>query len=195
MDELEIKRAASRAHPYFLRREDAVFVFVDVQERFAPSIHGMQALVESTTTLARAADVLELPVLVTEQYPRGLGRTLPGIVAALPRHRPIEKTVFSCCAVPEFLEGLEAVERPSVVVCGIEAHVCVLQTVLGLRQLGYRVWLAADAVGSRAPADRELALMQMDNAGAVISSVETVLFQLLEDARAPHFRAVQDLIK
>lgn len=185
----------SAAERFVLDPADAVFAFIDLQDRFIPSIHAVDDLVRRAVVLARTAAILELPVLVTEQYPKGLGSTVAPLRDALPPHTPMEKTVFSSFRVRAFREALAATGRGSVVLCGIEAHVCVLQTTLDLLRHGHRVWVVADAVGSRTPFDRDLGLQQLAAAGAALSSTEMALFQLLEDAKAPAFRAVQALIK
>ena len=182
-------------HPFCLRADDALFLFIDLQERFVPSIADITQVVARAHVLARGIRALDLPFLVTEQYPRGLGVTLPEIRAALGAVAPIEKTAFSCLRAEGVCEALARSGRQSVVVVGIEAHVCVLQTVLDLIVAGCGVWVCADAVGSRAPSDRLTALAQMDRAGAVVTSVEAVLFELLGDARAEHFREVQAIVK
>ena len=186
-------------HPFSLDRDDTIAVFVDLQERFAPTIADMEEVLAGASVLARATRRLALPFLVTEQYPKGLGPTLPPVADYLlgggpGQRRPIEKTAFSCCGEPAFLDALESSGRRSVVLCGIETHVCVLQTALDLLARDFGVWIVADAVGSRAPANRDLALRQLDAAGAVVTSVETALFQLLGDAKAPDFRDVQALV-
>lgn len=183
------------AQRFQLDRDDAVFAFIDLQERFVPSIHDIARVISRAAILARAAGILGLPVGVTQQYPKGLGPTVPELREALPLHEPIDKTVFSSLCEPAFRRSLEGTGRRSVVVSGIEAHVCVLQTSLDLLANGYKVWVVVDAVGSRTPFDRDLGLRQLEAAGAALSSTEMVLFQLLRDAKAPGFREVQALIK
>jgi nicotinamidase-related amidase len=185
----------SEADRFRLRRDDALFTFIDVQERFVPTIHDIDRVVARAAILARAATVLEVPVLVTRQYPKGLGDTVPALQAALPPHEPIDKTAFSCRRDEGYRGRLEASSRRSVVVAGIEAHVCVLQTTLDLLADGWKVWIAVDAVGSRTTFDRDLGLRQMEAAGAALASTEMLLFQLLGDAKAPGFREVQGLVK
>ncbi len=182
------------SHPFFLDVEDTIVLFVDIQEAFAPTISNMDEVLDSAALMARATRVLEVPRIVTEQYPVGLGVTIHALSEALGPYTPIEKTVFSCARVPGFLDILDRHGRNSVVLCGIETHICVLQTALDLIAHGFGVWVVADGVGSRSESNRAIALAQMDRAGAVITSVEAVLFQLLGDARAPGFRDIQRLI-
>lgn len=178
-----------------VRRDEAVVVFVDVQERFVPSIDGMERLIARLEILARGISTLGVPFLVTEQYPRGLGRTVPRVTEALPTHAAIEKMAFSCWGEERFVAALEATGRPAVILCGIEAHVCVQQTAVDLLDAGFRVFLPADGVSSRFPEDRELALRLLRREGVVVSSVESILFQLLERSDVAEFRAVQALVK
>jgi nicotinamidase-related amidase len=183
------------AHPFLLDPDDALFLLIDLQEKFLPTISEVDRVVRRSAILARTAGLLGLPVVVTEQYPRGLGPTVAELREALPPHRPIEKTAFSAYAVPAVREALATAGRRSILVAGIETHVCVLQTTLELLADGYRVWLVADALGSRSPDDRELALRQLVHAGATVTSTDSVLFQLMKDAKHPKFREVQALIK
>jgi nicotinamidase-related amidase len=131
----------------------------------------------------------------TEQYPKGLGPTVPELRAALEPAAPVEKLTFDCCGEPTFAPALDAAGRPAVIVCGMETHICVLQTVLGLLARGATVHVAADAVCSRDPENARVALELMRDAGAVVTCTETVLFQLLERAGTPEFKAIQQLVK
>jgi nicotinamidase-related amidase len=170
-----------------LSRERAALVVVDVQEGFR-SYDTFEDVARSCAKLLEGARILELPVVVTEQYPKGLGHTAPEVGIA--EEHPIEKTVFSAARA----EGFDLHGRGQVIVCGIEAHVCVSQTVLDLLADGLEVHLPADAVGSRHHSDYKLGLRRMDDAGAQLGSVESVLFELLARAGTPEFKAVQKLI-
>lgn len=174
-----------------LERERAALVVVDVQEGFRKAIPGFERIVEATATMVRGARELDLPVLVTEQYPKGLGATVPEVAEHLAEgSEPIEKTVFSAAAA----EGFDLDGREQAIVCGIEAHVCVNQTVLDLLDGGREVHVVADAVGSRSEANRDLALDKAERAGAWPTSVETALFELLGRAGSDSFKAVQRLV-
>jgi nicotinamidase-related amidase len=170
-----------------LEREKAALVVVDVQEGFRPYA-SFAAITESCAKLVRAARVLALPVLVSEQYPKGLGHTAPEV--GLQDEPRIEKTVFSAARA----EGFDLGGRTQAIVCGIETHVCVSQTVHDLLDRGVEVHVPADAVGSRHAIDYERGLARMERAGAVVSTVEAALFELLERAGTPEFKAVQKLI-
>jgi len=170
-----------------LSRERAALVVVDVQEGFR-GYDTFEQVAGACAKLVEGARILGVPVLVTEQYPKGLGHTAPEV--GVGEQSPVEKTVFSAARA----EGFDLRGRRQAIVCGIEAHVCVSQTVLDLLDDGVEVHVPADAVGSRHRSDYEVGLRRMDDAGAVLGSVESVLFELLERAGTPEFKAVQKLI-
>ncbi len=170
-----------------LVRERAALVVIDVQEGFRP-YPVFAGVAEACAKLVQAARILELPTLVSEQYPKGLGHTAPEV--GLQDERPIEKTVFSAARA----EGFDLAGAEQAIVCGIEAHVCVSQTVHDLLADGIEVHVPADAVGSRHDIDYQRGLERMERAGAVVSTVEAALFELLERAGTPEFKAVQKLI-
>ncbi len=170
-----------------LVRNRAALVVVDVQEGFRPYAV-FTSVAESCARLVQAARILDIPRLVSEQYPKGLGHTVAEV--GLSDERRIEKTVFSAARADGFdLEG-----RDQAIVCGIEAHVCVSQTVHDLLAQGIEVHVPADAVGSRHDIDYNRGLERMERAGAVVGTVEASLFELLERAGTPEFKAVQGLI-
>ena len=173
-----------------LERDRAVLVVVDVQEGFRPVIDGFEDVARRTATLVQGFNVLGLPVLVTEQYPKGLGPTVPEVAEHLDGVEPLPKTVFSA---PE-AEGFDLGGRDQALVCGIETHVCVNQTVLDLLDSGTEVQVAEDAVGSRTEENKSVGLHKMERAGAVLTSVETALFELLGRAGTEEFKRVQKLI-
>ncbi len=167
-------------------------VVVDVQEAFAKAIPGFPEIVAATAKLVQGAAATEVPVLVTEQYPQGLGATVAEVAEHLPEGaEPIEKVRFSAAEA----DGFDLAGRGQALVCGIEAHVCVNQTVLDLLSQGLAVHVARDAAGSRTPENLELGLAKMEAAGAVITSVETALFELLGGSDHPAFKEVQALVK
>ena len=139
--------------------------------------------------------ILDRPIFVTEQYRKGLGDTVSEIVGALGEITGTEKLAFSACGAGGFLVGLRRAKVAEVVLCGIEAHVCVLQTCLDLLEAGFSVFVVADAISSRTAQNRELAIQRMRDAGAVVTSVETVLFELLERAGTEEFKQVLALVK
>ena len=172
--------------------EGAVLLLVDLQQRLMPAIHDNEVVVARAVRLAEAARLLDVPVGATEQNPAGLGPTVPPL-AAYPQ-AVLAKTTFSAVADPGFSALLPA-GVSEIVVAGCEAHVCVLQTVLGLLGAGHRVAVAADATGSRDPADRAAAIDRARQQGAEIVTSEMVLFEWLRDARHPKFREVQKLLR
>jgi nicotinamidase-related amidase len=177
-----------------LRREDTVLLIVDVQERLVPAMHNPQHYVERCTLLARATAQLQLPVIVTEQNPERLGSTLPELSEVLGTIAPITKMLFSACT-PETREALRATGRGSVLVCGAEAHVCVLQTVLDLLEQDYTVFVAHDAIASRRDDDKQIGWERMKAAGAIGTSAESAVFELLGEAGTPEFKALLPYLK
>jgi len=180
---------------FLLRRSDAVVVVVDVQERLAAVMEQREKVLANCLHLLSAASLLGLPVIVTEQYPKGLGPTLEEIRRALPSFRPIEKTAFDCCGESAFLEAVGRTGRKKIILAGMEAHICVLQTCLGLMQAGYVVHLVRDAVCSRSVENFVAGVEMARQAGAVATSTEIVLFQLLERAGTEEFRTISRRIK
>jgi nicotinamidase-related amidase len=175
-----------------LDRDRAVLVVVDVQEAFRKVLGDFDDVAAASATLVHGAAEMGLPVIVTEQYPKGLGGTVAEVADALPEGvEPLEKVRFSAAEADGFALG----GRDQALVCGIETHVCVNQTVLDLLAAGTDVQVATDAVGSRTAANRVLGLERMERAGAAMTSVETALFELLGGSDAPEFKQVQALVK
>ena len=169
---------------------------IDVQESFRPHIDGFSALAERCALMVRAEQLLGVPVVVTEQYPKGLGRTAAEVRAALPEDfEPVEKTAFSSCGAQTFVSRLEAAGARQILLCGIEAHVCVNQTAHDLLALGLQVHVLTDCVSSRTAGNRQVGLEKMMRSGALPSSTELALFELMRDARHEQFKAIQRLIK
>ncbi len=179
-----------------LDEQHAVLAVVDLQEKLLPAIHEAERITDACRLMIRAAEAFELPMLLTEQYPKGLGPTVGPIMELLEPAgvRPIEKTLFSACT-EEFRDGLKAAQRKQVIVIGIESHVCVQQTVLDLLRMGHPVWVCADAVGSRDPFDREMALHRMRQAGAFVTTTESVVFELTQEAGTERFKQVLKIVK
>jgi nicotinamidase-related amidase len=174
-----------------LDADRAALVVVDVQEAFRKAIPTFDEVARAVGTLVEGAAATDIPILVTEQYPQGLGATVPEVAGHLPTGtQPISKVVFSAPAA----DGFDLAGRDQAIVCGIEAHVCVNQTVLDLLELGIEVHVVADAVGSRTDANREVGLHKAERAGAVLTSVETALFELVGRAGTDEFKRVQKLV-
>ena len=178
-----------------LKPDMTVVVFIDVQGRLAEAMADREALFAALSKLLRGATELGLPVLWTEQIPEKLGPTTPELAVLLPGGTPIPKQSFSCCGAPEFVRRLAETGRRQVLLCGIEAHVCVQQTARDLLDEGYEVEIAADAVASRSRANKEIALARLRDEGAGITCVEMALMELLRTAGSDRFRAILKIIK
>jgi nicotinamidase-related amidase len=178
-----------------LERDRAALVVVDVQEAFRPAVVDFDRVARNVGVLVQGAKVLGLPVLVTEQYPKGLGRTVPEVARHLDDVEPIEKVCFSAAESDRFGAALSKSGREQVLICGIESHVCVSQTADDLLADSREVHVAQDAVSSRTAENRELGLHKMERAGAVVTSVEAGLFELLRAAGTPEFKEIQRLVK
>ncbi|WP_338809439.1 isochorismatase family protein [Neisseria leonii] len=174
------------------RPENTACLVVDIQTRLCPALHQAEAMTANSLTLLQGLTALNVPVMITEQYPKGLGNTVPEIAELLPAAPVAEKTRFSALTdeTEHFLLG-----KQHVILIGAESHVCMLQTVLDLRERGFHVWIPFECTTSRNPANRDNALTHMRQAGAVVSNVESILFLLLQDAKHPAFKTVSGLIR
>lgn len=181
-----------------LSRDHTILVIIDVQEKLLPAIDGAKELTRNVERLIRGAHVLGVPVIVTEQYVKGLGATVDPLRRALEEtsgYRAVEKSCFSAHGCEAFVAQLAALERRQVLVAGVEAHVCVYQTVLDLLAGGYEVTLLADAVSSRTAENKAIALQRMTAEGAKLSSTEMALFELTVISGTDEFRAISRLVK
>ena len=179
-----------------LDAEKTVLVVIDVQERLVPAMPEdiYLRLRNTVAMLVEVAGLLGIPVVTTEQYPKGIGHTVPELAAAC-NETVIEKVSFGCCGEPNFLKALKNTGRTQVLITGMEAHVCVYQTVLGLLEDGYYVHLIRDAVCSRNKTDYLAGVANAGQAGAVVTTAETVMFQMLQESTHEQFRAVSKLVK
>lgn len=175
-----------------LSREDAVLLIIDVQDRLLPHVVDGEMVVKNIVKLVRFSRILGLPVILIEQ--RKLGETVNDIHRELPGVEPITKTQFGCFECEDFVAALEGLQRTSLVLTGIEAHICVTQTALGALP-GYTVHVVSDAVGSRAADNREVAIRRMMQSGVTITSTEMLIYELLGDADTEEFSAVLELVK
>jgi nicotinamidase-related amidase len=181
--------------PDRLDQERAVLLVVDVQERFRPHIAGWGPMVAHVDALIRGCRALAVPVIVTEQYPQGLGPTIPELGEALDGVDPIEKRAFSSLGAPETAAQLEQYGRDQVIVCGIEAHVCVQQSVADILRSGREAHVALDAIASRTSSSREIGVRRMRAAGMVPSGTELALFEMMRSADHPSFKEVSALVR
>lgn len=178
-----------------MNARDSALLVVDVQERLLPVIHDWQRVLENVAWLVKVAQKIGVPVMASEQYPKGIGHTHPEVASLLPGNAVVEKLHFSCVA-SGCLAPLEASQKPQIVVCGVESHVCVQQTALDLRRSGKEVFVVEEAVGSRKPSDKALALERMRSHGIDIVSREMVAFEWLHEAGTPVFKEVsRDFLK
>jgi nicotinamidase-related amidase len=177
-----------------LRADDTVLLLVDVQEKFLPVIHEFERVEKNCALLLRVAAQLQIPVLITEQYPERLGATLPSLREIVPHAQVISKLRFSACVESTRAE-LAKLNRKTVLLCGIEAHVCVLQTALDLAEQEYSVFAARDAISSRTPENLQVGWERMMRAGVLPTSTESATFELLQEAGTPDFKALLAWIK
>jgi nicotinamidase-related amidase len=182
-------------------REEAVLVIIDIQERLAAVMDRREEVVASTARLARGAAMVDMPILVTRQYPKGLGGTVPELEQVLVELAEqgasvtgLDKTAFCCAAETDFNEALDALGRPQVVLTGMETHICVAQTALALAEK-YRVQVVADAVCSRRPADHDVALDRLRSADVVVTTHESVMYEAVGRAGTPEFKSLLAIVK
>lgn len=185
----------SNLEKFMLHREDSALLIIDIQERLAAAMSEREKVVENNLHLIELAKMLDIPIILTEQYPKGLGPTVPEIKDAMSTYSPIEKLTFNCCGEPDFLKKFEPLKRTKIIVTGMETHICVLQTCLGLLKADRAVHVVSDAICSRTKENWQVGLGIMQNAGAVVTGTETVLFQLLGVAGTEEFKAVSKRIK
>ena len=178
-----------------LDAQNAVLVVIDVQGKLAQLMHEKEQLFENVKRIIQGAQVLDIPILWTEQNPEGLGPTTPQIAELMPELNPIPKFSFSCCGAPRFAESLQELGRNQALLAGIETHVCVYQTAIDLLRQDYEVHVVADAVSSRAAFNRQIGLEKMKDAGAKLTSVETALFELLRVAEGPKFKSILKIVR
>ncbi len=178
-----------------LIREQAVLLVVDLQEKLVQAMHEQQVLVENAAKMVQGAKILGLPILWTEQNPRGLGPTVPEVAELLSDTKPISKSSFSCCGEPRFMQQLLKLNRKQALLCGIESHVCVYQTAADLIDLECEVQVVTDAVSSRTLANRNIGLERCKELGASLTSAETALFELLKVAEGDKFKQMLKVVK
>ncbi len=181
--------------PLLVSNTGVTLLIIDVQEKFGPAIPEINDVVKNICVLSKAFEIFKLPIVITEQYPKGLGKTIKDIIDCSPNAEYIEKITFSCAQSSEFMSNRHISSSKKIVVCGVETHVCVHQTVLDLVDKGYQVYVVSDAVNSRKTENKQLALKRMEQAGALITSTEMLLFEMLYRADSSNFKEIQKLIK
>jgi len=175
--------------------ENSVLIVIDIQGKLAKLMHAQDILFTQVSKLIRTAYLLDIPILVTEQVPQKIGRTVPEIADHLNEYHPIEKNTFSCCGEKQFNEDLKKTGRKQVIITGIEAHVCVYQTVCDLQDQKYSLQVVGDAVSSRSVDDKYFGLDRIKNMGIRLSSTEMIICELLKTAEHPKFKEVINVIK
>lgn len=181
-------------HPTLMSAADAGLLIIDVQEKLLPLLPGREQLAKNIEFLLDVAHLMKVPIQATEQYPKGLGPTIAALAAKLPAPRP-EKTAFSGCAVRGMVEFFKREARPKLLLAGMESHVCVQQTALDLLAEGFRVYVAADAIGSRFAIDHEFALRRMAQAGVIVTTAEAAAFEWVGGSAAPEFKAFSKMLQ
>jgi len=176
-------------------RGDSVLVVIDFQEKLLPMIYEKEKLLEKASRLIRGCRTLDVPILVTQQYTKGLGATVPEIAEALGSFTPFEKTTFSAMKEPSFAEALAATGKKTVLLAGVEAHICVQQTALALIEAGYVVYGILDCMSSRTSENKEFGQIRMTQSGVVVTGYESALFDMLVDARDENFKTVSNIVK
>jgi nicotinamidase-related amidase len=180
---------------HVLHREHLGLAIIDVQVKLMAVMSRRQRIVENSVKLIHLARLFNLPVIVTEHYPRMMGSTLPEIKEALHTYNPIEKMDFNCCAVEHFNNRLESADLETILLTGVETHICIFQTCMNLLEKGYNVHVPQDAVDSRTEENWHVGLELMKDAGAVITSTETIIFQILKRAGTKEFKEMLRIIK
>jgi nicotinamidase-related amidase len=181
--------------PELLDRNRSVLVLIDVQGRLFPHVCQYRQMLARIELLLKAASLMQVPLLLTEQYPKGLGKTIEQIRKVVPEAAPLEKMDFSCVPAPGFREALSSFRRDQILLAGIETHVCVAQTALELASEGESVFVVADATASRRQLDAQIALQRLNRSGLTIVTAEAVVFEWLRRAGTEEFRAIQPELK
>jgi nicotinamidase-related amidase len=175
--------------------KETLLLVIDIQEKLAPAVFHSDRVIKNTGKLIRACKLLGVPVVHTEQYPKGLGRTVDELGVLIRDEPPFEKLSFSCCGNNEFMKRLRALGRNDILVVGMETHVCVYQTCVELLEFGYNVHLVTDAVSSRSEENRTLGIRCIERAGAAPTSTEMAIFELLRIAEGDTFKAISKIVK
>ena len=179
-----------------LEIENSIVVLIDIQDRLVSMLNKQEPVVKASSILLSAANIMNIPIVLTEQYPQGLGKTVPALTVDMTEDNVvIEKTSFSAVQTPEFIEKIRNLGKKNIIIGGIETHICVYQTVADLIKEGFNVVVAKDACASRSTDCFKTGLVLMKDLGAQISNVETILFELLKNSKNPYFKPVQALIK
>jgi len=175
--------------------ENALLVIIDVQGTLAQKMHDKPFFIENLKKMIKGAQILDVPLLITEQIPQKLGPTLPEVAALFSDFQPIPKASFSCCGEPEFMKKFNALGRTQILLTGIEAHVCVYQTAIALKSLGYEIHLLTDCISSRTGENKLVSIARMKTEGVKLATAEMVLFELVKIAEGEKFREMVKVVK
>ena len=178
-----------------LNKDTTVLVIIDVQERLANVMSQKENLIANLKKLIKGMKVFQIPIIVTEQFPKGLGPTVSEISELLTDIKPLPKLSFDCCDDEAFMRELKSLKRKQILVSGIESHICVYQTVSSLVNLGYEVHVITDTISSRTVENRNISFNLMNSIGATLTSTETVLFEILRKAEGEQFRIISSIVK
>lgn len=178
-----------------LERDKSALVIIDVQEKLFPYVKNQIHLQKNISKLTETAKLLGLPIIITEHYPKGLGRTMPSVSDLVKDAVMIEKTSFGCCGDDGFNKAVKKTARKQIILCGIETHICVAQTAIGLKNGGYDVYLVSDAASSRNETDAETAIERMKGEGIIVSTTEALMYELMQDASDPLFKKFLQIVK
>jgi nicotinamidase-related amidase len=178
-----------------LKLENTALLIIDMQGKLFNVMNEKESLLANSLKLIKGLKILEVPMIVTEQNPKGLGPTLDEITQIIPEIKPISKLCFSCCQNTEFMQALSELKRRQILICGIEAHICVYQTSLELISKGYEVQVVADVVSSRVPRNMDIALSMIQNAGGKLTVTEMAQYELLQTAECPKFKEMLKVVK
>jgi nicotinamidase-related amidase len=178
-----------------ITKKNTVGLIIDIQERLFPVMLEKEKLLKNCLTLAKGLNELQLPLLITQQYTKGLGETLPEIKGAIPDFKFIEKRAFSCCDEPAVVNQLKKLGAKNIIICGIEAHVCILQTAIDLKEAGLQPVVVMDCISSRTKENIDLAKERFRFENIIIASYESILFELTRSSGAPEFRTISKLVK
>ena len=178
-----------------LNRENTLLVVIDLQGKLMPAMNKSAELEETVIKFFNGMNEFNIPKLVTTQYSKGLGGTAPAIAEALGDFEPIDKSSFCVMGCEEFVNKFNEVKKENIVICGVEAHICLQQSALAIKKLGHNVFVPVDCIGSRKALDYETALRRMEQAGCVLTTYESVLYEILDNAKASEFKAISKIVK
>lgn len=178
-----------------LNKENTIGLVIDMQEKLLPVVNNHEAITESCLKVVHGLRILNVPIVVTQQYTKGLGNTIPKINDAIGNFSYIEKLTFSCYREPSFIKVMNRTGKRNVVIMGVESHICVLQTALDLLYNNFNPVIVTDGIGSRYDSDKEIALWRMRDVGCIMTTTESILFELTRSADTPEFKEISKLLK